>query len=99
MIQSEAQLEQNLIERLTGLGYEPVTISNANDLGSNLKTQLEKHNNIQLSQDEFKKVLNHLDKGNIFDRSECLRDKMQLSRDDGSNFYLNFLNTEHWCQN
>ena len=99
MIQSEAQLEQNLIERLTGLGYEPVTISNANDLRANLKTQLEKHNDIQLSQDEFKKVLNHLDKGNIFDRAERLRDKMELSRDDGSTIYLEFLNTEHWCQN
>ncbi|MFP5275440.1 hypothetical protein [Coleofasciculus sp.] len=43
MIQSEAQLEQNLIDRLSGLGYEPVTIRNAADLSANLKTQLEKH--------------------------------------------------------
>ena len=99
MIQSEAQLEQNLIERLTGLGYEPVTISNANDLKANLKTQLEKHNNIQLTPDEFKEVLNYLDKGNIFDRAQRLRDKMELSRDDGSTLYLEFLNTEYWCQN
>jgi type I restriction enzyme, R subunit len=34
MTQSEPELEQNLIQRLTGLGYEPVTISNAvADLG------------------------------------------------------------------
>lgn len=76
MIESEAQLEQNLITRLTGLGYEPVTICNAEELQANLKTQLEKHNNIQLSDDEFKRVLNHLDKGNIFKRAEILRDKM-----------------------
>lgn len=99
MIESEAQLEQNLITRLTGLGYEPVTICNAEELQANLKTQLEKHNNIQLSDDEFKRVLNHLDKGNIFKRAEILRDKMQLSRDDGTTKYLEFLNTEHWCQN
>jgi type I restriction enzyme R subunit len=42
MTQSEQELEQNLIQRLTGLGYEPVTISNAAALTANLKTQLEK---------------------------------------------------------
>lgn len=99
MTESEAQLEQNLIQRLKGLGYEPVTIRNAAELTANLKTQLEKHNNTQLSPEEFKRVLNHLDKGNVFDRAERLRDKMELSRDDGSTTYLEFLNTEHWCQN
>lgn len=99
MTESEAQLEQNLIARLTGLGYEPVKISNAADLRANLKAQLENHNSIQLSNEEFKRVLNHLDKGNVFDRAKRLRDKMELSRDDGTTFYLEFLNTEHWCQN
>jgi type I restriction enzyme, R subunit len=104
MTQSELELEQNLIQRLTGLGYEPVKISNAADLKANLKTQLEKHNrailrDAKLSDLEFKSVLNHLDKGNVFDRAKCLRDKMELSRDDGSTIYLEFLNTEHWCQN
>ncbi len=99
MTQSEAQLEQNLIERLAGLGYEPVTIRNAAELTANLKTQLEKHNEITLSDTEFKSILNHLDKGNVFNRAKRLRDKMELSRDDGTTFYLEFLNTEHWCQN
>ena len=42
---------------------------------------------------------NHLDKGNIFDRAKRLRDKMELSRDNGTTSYLEFLNTEHWGQN
>ncbi|MDZ8138446.1 MAG: type I restriction endonuclease subunit R [Nostoc sp. DedQUE04] len=79
--------------------YEPVTLRNAEDLKANLKTQLEKHNHIKLSDTEFKSILNHLDKGNVFDRAKRLRDKMELSRDDGTTFYLEFLNTEHWCQN
>ena len=99
MTQSEAELEQKLIDRLMGLGYEPVTISSAKDLNANLKTQLEKHNGIKLSDEEFKRVLNHLDKGNVFERAKRLRDKMELSRDDGTTKYLEFLNTEHWCQN
>jgi type I restriction enzyme R subunit len=99
MTQLEQELEQNLIDRLMGLGYEPITIRNAADLTANLKTQLEKHNKTQLSPEEFKRVLNHLDKGNVFDRAERLRDKMELIRDDGTPTYLEFLNTEHWCQN
>jgi type I restriction enzyme, R subunit len=99
MTQSEPELERNLIQRLTGLGYEPVKIGNAEDLKTNLRTQLEKHNQIQLSDIEFKSILNHLDKGNVFDRAKRLRDKMELSRDDGTTFYLEFLNTEYWCQN
>jgi type I restriction enzyme R subunit len=99
MTQSEAELEQQLIHQLTNLGYEPVTIRNAEDLKANLKNQLEKHNGIKISDTEFKTILNHLDKGNVFDRAKRLRDKMELSRDDGTIFYLEFLNIDHWCQN
>lgn len=99
MTQTEAELEQKLIQRLTRLGYEPVTLRNAEDLKANLKKQLEKHNGITLSDTEFKSILNYLDKGNVFERAKRLRDKMELSRDDGTTFYLEFLNTEHWCQN
>ncbi|WP_121968839.1 type I restriction endonuclease subunit R [Leptolyngbya sp. BC1307] len=99
MPQSELELEKNLIERLTGLGYERATIRNAADLKANLKTQLEKHNATTLSPQEFAQVLNHLDKGTVFTRAKTLRDKMELLRDDGTTTYLEFLNTEHWCQN
>ena len=97
--QSEQLLEDNLIKRLTGLGYERVTIKDENDLYSNLKSQLEKHNEIQLSDTEFKKILNHLNKGNVFERAKTLRDKFQFTRDDGSSAYIEFINQEHWCQN
>ncbi len=102
--QSEAQLEEALIQRLAGLGYDRVNISNADELRANLKKQLEIHNsqalnNGQLTGQEFAKVLNHLDRGNVFERAKTLRDRFQFTRDDGSNCYLQFLNTDHWCQN
>ena len=99
MIQSEAQLEEALVKRLTGLGYERVTISKSEDLLANLKAQLEKHNGISLSDAEFERVLNHLDKGNVFDRAKTLRGRMELKRDDETNCYIQFLNTEEWCRN
>lgn len=97
--QAELILENNLITQLKGLGYSFVAIKEEADLLKNLKGQLEKHNKVSLSEKEFSKVLNHLNKGNVFERSKILRDKMQLTRDDGSSLYLEFINMEHWCQN
>jgi len=99
MTQSEAQLEEQLVQRLTGLGYERVRIATSEELLTNLKRQLEKHNAIALSAGEFEKILNHLDKGNVFDRAHTLRDRYALARDDGSTSWIEFLNTQEWCRN
>lgn len=97
--QSEQILEDNLVKQLNTLGYDLVSIRNEAELLANLKGQLEKHNGVTLSKGEFDKVLNHLNKGNSFDRAKLLRDRFQLTRDNGENLYLEFLNLEHWCQN
>jgi type I restriction enzyme, R subunit len=65
----------------------------------NLKKQLEIHNKVNLSEREFEKILNHLNRGNVFDRAKILRDKMMLQKDDGEVIYIDFLNKEKWCQN
>ena len=93
--ESEAQLER----RLEKLGYERVEVADAAALQTNLKRQLEKHNGVTLSEGEFARVLNHLDKGRVFDRAKILRGRMQLTREDGTALYLRFLNSEHWCEN
>lgn len=97
--QSEQVLEDNLIKQLVSLGHNFVTIKDEDDLLVNLKTQLEKHNNLSLSAKEFSKVINHLDKGNVFEKAKILRDRMQLERDNGDSIYLEFINQDHWCKN
>lgn len=97
--QSEAVLEANLITQLTALGYEKVTIRDEASLLANLKTQLEKHNKTTLSDTEFDRILNHLNKGNVFEKAKILRDKFALLKDDGETTYIEFMDTEHWCQN
>jgi len=98
--QSEQVLENKLIEQLVGLGYSKIAIKNENELISNLKTQLEKHNNITLSKTEFERVLNLLSKGSVFDKAKRLRRlKHKVLKDDGDTLYFQFLNTEHWCRN
>ncbi|GAX42218.1 type I site-specific deoxyribonuclease [Tolypothrix sp. NIES-4075] len=69
MPQSEAELEQKLIKRLTGLGYEPVTLRNAEDLKANLKTQLPKVDKVLFVVDradldyQTSKEFNHFSEG------------------------------------
>lgn len=97
--QTEQILEQNLVQQLTTLGYSLVEVRNEQQLLSNLKAQLEKHNAITLTDQEFNKVVNHLNKGNAFDKAATLRDKFQLTKDNGDSVYIEFINQEHWCQN
>lgn len=99
MTQPEGELENKLIEALVKMGYKYVPIKDETALVANLKKQIEKHNNLVLSDKEFAQVLNHLNKGNIWDKAKILRDKMQLTKEDGKSVYIEFLNTEGWCQN
>lgn len=55
--QSEAELEQKLIENLQAQGYERLTIKSNDDLYKNLKIQIEKLNNISFSNSEWKRFL------------------------------------------
>lgn len=97
--EAEQVLEDNLVAQLVSLGYEKVVIHDEKDLLRNLKSQLEKHNNVTLSDKEFDAVLNHLNRGNVFERAGILRDKMHYTTDAGKSAYLEFLNVEKWCQN
>jgi type I restriction enzyme R subunit len=98
--QSEQILEEQLITLLQKLGYTYVTVVDEKGMLANLKTQLERHNNIVFSPSEFEKVLNLLNKGSVFEKSKLLRQKkIHILSDNGDNLYFEFLNTDHWCQN
>ncbi|MFZ2126519.1 MAG: type I restriction endonuclease subunit R [Candidatus Microsaccharimonas sp.] len=98
--QSEQSLENELLTQLQGLKYERIIISDEASLVANLRTQIEKHNNITLTDKEFTKILNHLSKGNVYERAKILRDKFHLIRDDGKTpLYIEFFNSRDWCHN
>lgn len=95
----EQVLEGNLISQLIGLGYKSIQLKTEEDLLENLKLQLEKHNNISLSQLEFQQVLNKISKGNIFERAKILRDKVDFTKDNGETGYVELINQVQWCKN
>lgn len=97
--QSEAILENNLISQLTGIGYTFAPVHDGETLLSNLKSQLERFNNTSFTSKEFAAVLNHLAKGNVFEKAKTLRDRFNLSKEDGTTFYVRFFNNEDWSKN
>lgn len=97
--QSEAVLENNLIKQLRGLDYESVTIPDGEALVSNLQSQLEVFNETTFTAKEFDAIINHLAKGNVFEKAKTLRDRFQLTKEDGTSFYVRFFNAEDNSKN
>lgn len=97
--QPEQLLENNLVTQLTQLGYEKVVIKDEADLLINLKTQLEKHNKTAFSDNDFKQILNYINKGSIFQRAKILRDRVPYTNDKGENKTIELINQIHWCKN
>lgn len=105
--QSEAALETGLIETLKQMDYEYVQIAEEENLQSNFKRQLERHNHKQLAEhgrteftaEEFDKILIYLEGGTRFEKAKKLRDLYPLDTADGKRIWVEFLNRHQWCQN
>ena len=97
--QAEQILENKLIEQLVELGYKKVNITNEESLLENLKLQLEKHNKTELSDNEFSQILNHIGKGNVFERAKILRDRVPYRDSNGDVKTIELINQIHWCKN
>ena len=94
-VQSEYQLENELIAQLQGLGYATVTIKDESQLLSNLKTQIECANGLApLSETEWKQVISFLNTGTVFERAKNLRDQFPVKFDDGTSKHIFFLSDD-----
>lgn len=97
--QSEAKLENNLIKQLIGLGYQSVKIPDGDALVSNLKAKLEAFNNARYTDKEFDGILNHLAKGNVFEKAKTLRDRFSFTKESGDICYVRFYDSDNWNNN
>lgn len=97
--QSEAKLENNLIKQLISLGYQSVVIPDGGALVANLKLQLEVFNKATYTDKEFDGILNHLAKGNVFQKAKTLRDRFSFTQENGDVCYVRFFDSENWNNN
>ena len=106
-VQSEAALENGLIDTLQKMNYEYVHIEEEKNLYANFKKQLEKHNKKKLEElgrteftdSEFEKILIYLEGGTRFEKAKKLRDLFPLELESGERLWVEFLNRTYWCQN
>ncbi|WP_338840880.1 type I restriction endonuclease subunit R [Acinetobacter lwoffii] len=94
-VQSEYQLENELISQLKQLGYASVMLKDESQLLSNLKTQVERANGLApLSETEWKQVISFLNTGTVFERAKNLRDLFPVKFDDGTSKHIFFLSDD-----
>lgn len=102
--ESEARLEDRMIDQLVKQGYEKVQINDVKDLDSNFREQVNKHNKIELknkplSDKEFEKLMVKISGKGVYQSANELRQKQFIERDDGSKVYIELFNKNDWCKN
>lgn len=97
--QSEAQLEEQLIEQLNNQNYSSVEIPDYDALIENFKVQFEKFNSSKLgsplTDKEWERVFNVMLGKSVYQSAKILRDKFVLEREDGTKVYLSFFDNDH----
>ena len=100
MIQSEAQLEQQFLEKLQEMKYTyRIDIRNLDALENNFRQKFERLNFVSLSDDEFRKLLQENITSDVFTASKRLREKQTFTRNDGTTFDYSLVNLRNWCKN
>lgn len=95
--QSEAQLEEQLIQRLKNQDYELINIPDYDALIENFKKQFIILNKDKLSKPltdkEWERIFNEILGKSVFQSAKILRDKICIKREDESDLYLQLLET------
>ena len=100
MIQSEAQLEQQFLEKLQDLKYTyREDIRDLDTLEKNFRQKFERLNFVSLSDDEFRKLLQENITSDVFKASKHLRERQTFTRNDGTTFDYSLVNLRDWCKN
>ena len=96
--QSEAELEEHLIQKLISQGYERVLLPDYDSMVKNFRTELFTFNrdtlDHPLSDSEFMRVLNIVDSKTVYTSAKQLRDHFTLELDDGREIYLKLFSSD-----
>lgn len=100
MIQREAQLEQQFLQKLQELNYTYRSdIRDLDSLERNFREKFERLNYVSLSDDEFRKLLQENVTFDVFAASKHLRERQTFVRNDGTTFDYSLVNLQDWCKN
>ncbi|WP_018124593.1 type I restriction endonuclease subunit R [Desulfovibrio oxyclinae] len=97
---TEQQLEQSLINTLTDLKYiYRDDIRDRTALENNFRQKFQELNRVQLTDGEFKRLLDEITTPDVFTAATLLREINGFTRDDGTPLNYTLVNIKDWCKN
>ena len=97
---NEVQIEQSLIEKLTGLKYTyRPDIRDRNALEKNFREKFQALNRVNLTDTEFAKLRDDIINSDVFVSSKRLRQINTFTRVDGTPLHYSLVNIKDWCKN
>jgi len=96
----EEHIEEGLIGKLQGLKYEyRRDIRDRAALEQNFREKFEALNRVNLSDGEFKRLLEDIVTPDVFTAARTLRERNAFTRDDGTPLNYTLVNIKDWCKN
>ena len=96
----ETQIEDRLIEKLTGLKYTYRSdIRDRNSLERNFREKFEMLNRVRLTDSEFRRLLDEVVSPDVFTNSKILRERNTFFREDGTPLHYTLVDIKCWCKN
>ena len=97
---SEKQIEQNLISQLSNQKYiYREDIKDKQSLEANFRKQFEELNAVNLTDNEFQRLLEDIISPDVYTASQTLRSTNTFEREDGTPLYYTLVNIKDWCKN
>jgi len=96
----EQRIEEAFIETLRGLKYVYCEdIRDRDALESNFRQKFEALNRVNLTDSEFKRLLDEIVTPDVFAAAKTLREITAFTRDDGTPLNYTLVNLKDWCKN
>ena len=97
---TEQQIEQSLIGALTDLKYTyRDDIRDRDALEDNFRKHFQTLNRVQLTDGEFKRLLDDIITPDVYSAATMLREINSFTRDDGTPLNYTLVNIKDWCKN
>jgi type I restriction enzyme R subunit len=97
---TEQEIEQSLIEKLEDLKYTyRKDIRNRTELEQNFRQHFEALNAVQLTDNEFRRLLEQIVTPDVFVAARHLRERNTFKRDDDTEFHYTLVHIKDWCKN
>ncbi|HAT1553090.1 TPA: type I restriction endonuclease subunit R [Aeromonas hydrophila] len=100
MTTTEQQIEQALIAKLGELKYTVrPDIRDRASLESNFREKFQQLNRVNLTDDEFARLLEEIVTPDVFTAAQVLRTRSSFIREDGTPLNYTLVNIDDWCKN